>query len=117
MKRTIIAACILVILMISGGYAAEFYAVSHLETYRTDLNTTLVSPNIFFKYGKLEGYGFYDRYLEDPQFYHSEVMLAYSPFTGKYLEKISIISETRWDKFANTETSFGLRLKIFEIAR
>ena len=116
MKR-ILFILILLLIIINAGIAADFYAVSYLESYRTDLNTTLLSPNIFVKYGKLEGYAFYDRYMEDPQFYHSEVMLAYSPFTGKYLEKISIISETRWDKFADSETSFGVRLKLFEIAR
>ena len=116
MKRRLIIS-ILLFLILNTVFAADFYAVSYLETYRTDLNTTMVSPNIFFKYGRLDGFAFYDRYVEDPQFYHSELMLAYTPFTGKYLDKFSFIYESRWDKFANSETSFGVRFKLFEIAR
>jgi hypothetical protein len=73
----------------------------------------MVSPNIYFKLGRLEGYGFCDQYFEPPKFYHAEFMLTFTPFKTKYLDRISIIAERRWDKSARDENSLGLRLKLW----
>ena len=107
---------ILCIFITLPAAALDFYACSYIETYRTDLETTMASPNLYFKIGGVEGYGFIDRYFEDPRFYHGEFMLAFTPFKGAYLNRFSIIFERRWDKFAPDENSFGFRLKIFEIS-
>lgn len=93
--------------------AIDFFSTAYVETYRTDLNTTMVSPNLYFTLGRLEGYGFIDRYLKDPRFYHGEFMLAFTPFSGRYLDRISIIAERRWDKFAPDENSCGIRVKLW----
>lgn len=93
--------------------AADFFSTAYVETYRTDLGTTMVSPNLYFKYGKLEGYGFIDRYMTDEAFYHGEFQLAFSPFSRKYFDRIAVISESRWDKYAKQENSLGLRFKLW----
>ncbi|MBC8278920.1 MAG: hypothetical protein H8E46_11855 [FCB group bacterium] len=102
-----------ILLMTSSAFALDFFSTASVETFQTDNGETLISPNIFFTAGKFDGYGFWDRYLTDEAFYHGEVMLAYTPFEGKYLGKVSIISETRWDKYVDTENSIGLRVKLW----
>lgn|GEM_PF-1557085 len=92
---------------------ADFFSTGHLEIYRTDWGQTLVSPNIIFSAGKFDGYAFWDRYLTDEGFYHGEFMLAFSPFRQNYWNKLSVISESRWDKYAKQENSIGLRIKIW----
>jgi hypothetical protein len=70
---------ILILILIPSAQGIEFFSTANVENYRTDLGTTLVSPNLYFKFGRLEGYGFYDRYLEEPQFYHGEFQLIFTP--------------------------------------
>ena len=101
------------LLLSSSVLAIDLFSAASVETYRTDLKTTLVSPNILITAGPFELYGFYDRYLEEPQFYHGELMIAYTPFKQKPLDKFSIIAEQRWDKFADDESSIGIRLKLW----
>lgn len=105
-----------IIIIVPSAMAIDFYTTSYIETYRTDLNTTMLSPNLYFKLGKVEGYGFLDRYIDEPRFYHGEFMLAYTPFDTKYLDRLSIIYERRWDKFAPDEHSYGVRLKLWEFS-
>ncbi len=103
----------LIIVLCSPAYAGEFFSTMYIETYRTNLGTTMVSPNIYFTWGKFDGYGFIDRYFTTEAFYHGEFMLAFTPFDGKYLSRISLISESRWDKYAEQENSIGFRIKLW----
>ena len=109
----ILLTLVFILMIASTSFAFDFFSTASLETFQTDNGETLVSPNIFFTAGKFDGYAFWDRYLTDAGFYHGEFMLAYTPFDSKYLSKISIISETRWDKYVDTENSIGLRLKLW----
>ena len=93
--------------------AVDFFSTGHVEIYRTDLGQTLVSPNIVFTAGKFDGYAFWDRYFTDEGFYHGEFMLAFTPFQQKHWNKLSIISESRWDKYAKQENSIGVRIKLW----
>lgn len=103
----------LILVLSSASLGLEFFSTASVETYRTDLNTTMISPSIFFQLGRFEGYGFWDRYLNDEGFYHGEFMLAYTPFRAKYINRFSIIAESRWDKYAKDENSVGIRIKLW----
>jgi len=92
---------------------ADFFSTATVETYRTDLGTTMVSPNLYFKYGCFEGYGFIDRYITEDAFYHGEFQLAYTPFKSFLVDRVAIIAESRWDKYAKDENSVGLRVKLW----
>ena len=109
------AALVIVVLMavVPAVYPVEVFSTASVETFRTDLHTTMVSPNLYFKLWRIEGYGFIDRYLEDPEFYHGEFMLTFQPLTVQPLDRISIIVERRWDKFADDENSYGIRIKLW----
>ena len=104
---------LILIIFTTGAGAVDFFSTAYLETYRIDLNNYMVSPNLYFKLGRFEGYGFIDRYLEGEEFYHGELMFAFQPLTMKPLDRISIIAERRWDKYAPSENSFGLRFRIW----
>lgn len=111
MKRLI--TLVFILMAASASFALDFFSTANVEAFQTDNGESLVSPNIFFTTGKFDGYAFWDRYLTDAGFYHGEFLVAYTPFESKYLGKISIISETRWDKYADTENSIGLRVKLW----
>ena len=112
MKKLMVT--VFLILTIAGGtIAAEFFSTAYLETFRVDPNNYMLSPNIFVKYGRLEGYGFIDKYTMYDKFYHGEFMVAFQPLTIKPLDRISVIAERRWDKYSKDENSIGLRLKIW----
>ena len=111
MKRLIAITFILTLLTTAS--AVDFFSTAYVEAYRTDSNTTMVSPNFFFKLGRLEGYGFIDRYLDNEGFYHGEFLLTFQPFTTKYFDHFSIITESRWDKSIANEHSLGIRVKLW----
>jgi hypothetical protein len=95
------------------SFPLDFFSTAYIETYRTDLQTTMVSPNLYFKLGKLEGYGFIDRYFDSSEFYHAEFQLSFTPINKKQWDRFSIIAEKRWDKFAKDENSIGVKVKIW----
>ncbi|NQS98366.1 MAG: hypothetical protein HQ591_07930 [candidate division Zixibacteria bacterium] len=111
MKKLI--AITFILALFTSASAVDFFSTAYVETYRTDSNTTMVSPNVFFQLGRLEGYGFIDRYLGDQGFYHGEFLLAFQPFTTKYFDRFSIITESRWDKSIANEHSLGIRVKLW----
>lgn len=111
--KTLTALAAFLLLLTPTIFALDFFSTASVETYRTNLNTTLISPNIYFKIWRIEGYGFYDRYLEEPQFYHGEFMLTFQPLTAKPYDRFSIIAEQRWDKFADDESSIGIKIKLW----
>ena len=105
---------LLLLLTVSPLFAAELFTTATIETYRvTSYDSYMVSPNLFIQYGRFEVYGFVDRYFDESEFYHGELMLAFQPLSGKIWERFSIIAERRWDKFARDENSFGLRVRIW----
>lgn len=112
MKFMVVVFLFLLVLW-TQSHAVEFFSTASVETFRTDLNTTMVSPNLYFKLWRVEGYGFIDRYFEDPKFYHGEFMLAFQPLTMKPFDRVSIIAERRWDKFADDENSYGIRIRLW----
>ncbi len=113
MKLRAIITSIFLIVLSSTIFSLDIFSTASVETYRTDLETTMISPNVFIQAGPFELYGFYDRYFEEPQFYHGELMIAYTPFNQKPLSRFSIIAEQRWDKFAEDESSIGFRIKLW----
>lgn len=110
-KNILLVIIVILFTFVSAG-ALDFFSTCTVETYRTDLETTLVSPNIIFQVGRFDGYGFWDYYLED-KYYHCEFMLGYTPLTNKPFDRISIITEFRWDESVGNEKSIGLRFKIW----
>jgi hypothetical protein len=101
------------LILTTSSFPLDFFSTAYVETYRTDLQTTMMSPNLYFKLGKLEGYGFLDRYFDESKFYHAEFQLSYTPLNKKYWDRFSIIAEKRWDKFAKDENSIGIKVKIW----
>ena len=111
MKTAILLALVLVAVEIAG--AVDFFSTASVEIYRTHWGENLISPNIYFKAGKFDGYGFWDRYFTNEGFYHGEFMLAFTPFQGKYWDRLSVISESRWDKYSKQENSVGIRIRLW----
>ncbi|MBL7191890.1 hypothetical protein ISS30_09345 [bacterium] len=102
-----------VLMFVNPAESLDFFSTCYVETYRTDLGTNLISPNIYFQAGSFDGYGFWDYYLNDPNFFHGEFMLAYTPLKKGLFNRVSVISEFRWDRYAKDEKSIGLRFKIW----
>ena len=95
-------------------YAADFFSSAYLESYRIDTyDSYMLSPNLLVRYGRFEAYGFIDRYFHRSSFYHGELLLAFQPLTMKPFDRLSLIAERRWDKYAVNENSYGIRLKIW----
>ena len=112
MKKTIISVFILLLITIPA-LSLDFFSTASVETFYTEQEKAMVSPNIFFTAGKFDGYGFLDRYLDEFGFYYGEFLLGYTPFEQKYWNKISFVTETRWAKAAKPENSIGLRIKLW----
>ncbi len=106
---------ILISLALVGSLtAADFFSTAYVETFRIDTyESFMVSPNLFIQYGRFELYGFIDRYTDNIAFYHGELLLSFQPLTIRPFDRVSIIAERRWDKFAVDENSYGLRIKIW----
>jgi len=64
MKKLLLLLTVLFILTISNlSYSTELITYSYIESYKTNLNTAMISPNVYFNYGILEGFGFCDIYI------------------------------------------------------
>lgn len=112
--RKVLFSILFSVIVMNAAFSADFFSTAYVETYRIDTyNSYMVSPNIFLKYGRFEAYGFIDRYTDETAFFHGELLLAFQPLTIKPLDRISIIAERRWDKFAADENSYGLRIRIW----
>jgi hypothetical protein len=106
-------AIVLVLVLASSICAEDLFTTASIETYRTDLGTTMISPNVYCQYGRFEIYGFIDQYFEEPKFYHGELMFTYQLSTTKHFDRVYLIAEQRWDRFAENESSIGLKFKLW----